>query len=370
MRVGIDARELVGRPTGVGRYLRELLVRWQAAPACAGVELVLFTPTPALSIDSPLGTGGAHLTTQVVPGAAGTMWEQRDLARAVAAARVDALFSPAYTTPLRVRTPIVLAVHDVSYAAHPEWYAWRHGLRLRWLSRWSAARASVVLTLTDFSASEIRRHLGVPAERLRVIPLAVDYHDAPPRPSVPAAARPTVLFVGSIFERRHLPMLIEAVALARRRVPALRLEVIGENRTAPRQDLVGMAADHGIADAIGLRDYVSDAELESAYATAGVFAFLSEYEGFGLTPLEAMRHRVPTVVLDTPVAREVYRAGARYVPLGNVDDLANELATLLTDGPARERQVAAGDEVVAHYRWAEAAEATWRAITDAAGGAR
>ena len=118
-----------------------------------------------------------------------------------------------------------------------------------------------------------------------------------------------MLFVGSIFERRHLPLLIEGVALARRTIPDLRLHVIGENRTEPRQDLEAMARACGAADALQVRDYVPDDELEAAYASAGVFAFLSEYEGFGLTPLEAMRHRLPTVVLDTPVAREVYGGG-------------------------------------------------------------
>ena len=49
------------------------------------------------------------------------------------------------------------------------------------------------------------------------------------------------------------------------------------------------------------------------YARASVFAFLSEYEGFGLTPLEALAAGVPPVVLDTPVAREVYGPAARYV---------------------------------------------------------
>ncbi len=78
-----------------------------------------------------------------------------------------------------------------------------------------------------------------------------------------------------------------------------------------------------------MRDYVPDAELEAAYASAGVFAFLSEYEGFGLTPLEAMRHRIPTVVLDTPVAREVYGQGARYVPAGDVNAVATALARVV-----------------------------------------
>lgn len=367
MRVGVDARELGGRPTGVGRYLHELLGRWQGAPACAGAELVAFTPHATRPVWQSSGGRGASLTWQHVPGGGGTLWEQRDLARAARAEHLDVLFSPAYTAPLRLRIPSVVALHDVSFAAHPEWYAWRHGLRLRWLARWSGRRAHTVLTLTEFSAAEIRRHLGVPADRIQVIPLAVDYLDAPAPARRVAPAMPVVLFVGSIFERRHLPLLIEGVAHARREVPDVRVDIIGENRTSPRQDLEGLARQHGVADALRIRDYVPDEELEAAYADAGVFAFLSSYEGFGLTPLEAMRHGLPTVVLDTSVAREVYGTGARYVRAGDAAGVGRVLVELLRDPVARAAQVAAGDAAVARYRWEDAATATWDALVKAGG---
>ena len=366
MRLGVDARELGGHPTGVGRYLRELLRRWQIDPACAATEVTLFTPRAGLEAWTTSAGEGARVRVQVVDGAGGTLWEQRDLARAVRAARPDVFFSPAYTTPLLLRVPIVLAMHDVSFAAHPEWYTWRHGARLRWLARLGGRRATTVLTLTDFSAREIGRHLRVPADRIQVIPLAVDYLDAPPVPATPTAVAPVVLFVGSIFERRHLPLLLEGVALARRDVPDLRLDVIGENRTSPRVDLPALAQRLGVGEAVRFRDYVPDRDLEAAYAAAGVFAFLSEYEGFGLTPLEAMRHRVPTVVLDTPVAREVYGDGVRHVPLGDAAAVAAAMVTLLRDPTARDRQLAAADAIVARYRWADAARATWAALVAAA----
>ena len=371
MRVGIDARELGGRPTGVGRYLREVLVRWQADPACHGADLILFTPDPGLAARwAAVGTAGARLTWEHLPGRGGTLWEQHRLARAALLARLDVFFAPAYTAPLRLDAPSVLSLHDVSFAAHPEWFSWRHGLRLRRLAHWSARRAHTVITLTEFSAAEICAHFGVPRERIRPIPLAVDYHDAAPPPPRPAPPSPVVLFVGSIFERRHLPVLVRATAEARRHVPDLRLEVIGENRTNPPQDLAGLAAELGIGQAVRLRDYVADQELTRAYAEAGAFAFLSEYEGFGLTPLEAMRHRLPSIVLDTPVAREVYGAGARYVAKGDVGAVARALVELLQHPDVRAAQIAAGDRTVAQYRWERAARLTWEAIGHAAEGRR
>jgi glycosyltransferase involved in cell wall biosynthesis len=361
-RIGVDARELSGRPTGVGRYLRELLVRWSRSPACAGVEIALFSPDDAAPAWTSTSGGGAALRWHHVPGGAGTRWEQLTAPAAAHAAGLDVWFAPAYTAPLRLRVPIVLAVHDVSFAAHPEWYGWRHGARLRAVTRWSARKAARVVTLTHFSAGEITRFLGTPPARVQVIPLAADYLDAPAGPEVPPPSTPQVLFVGSIFERRHLPLLIDGVARARHAIDGLRLDVIGDNRTTPPLDVEALARTLGLAGGVRLRAYVSDEALEAAYATAGVFAFLSEYEGFGLTPLEAMRHRVPVLVLDTPVAREVYGDGAVYVRCGDADGVASAIVDLLTRADYRATRIAAGDATVAGYRWEETARATWEVI--------
>ena len=369
MRIGIDARELGGRPTGVGRYLRELVLRWQSDPSYAGAALVLFTPDAELEARwRPHGQGGARVLWQHVPGRGRTWWEQYDLARAAAGARLDAFFAPAYTAPLRLGLPTVVVMHDVSFAAHPEWFPWRHGLRVRRFARWAADRATSVITMSAFSAGEIRQHFRVPASRLRVIPVAVDYHDALPGAADhhgQARRSSTVLYVGSIFDRRHLPLLMRGVARARTQVPDVRLVVIGENRTAASEDFDALASDLGMADALERHDYVTDEALAAAYAAAGVFAFLSEYEGFGLTPLEAMRQRLPTVVLDTAVAREVYGDGAVYVARGDEEGVARAIVQLLTDQDARARQIAAGDAAVARYRWEQTARATWQVLREA-----
>ena len=305
---------------------------------------------------------------QHVPGGGRTLWEQHHLAGAALRARLDVFFAPAYTAPLRLEPPSVVVMHDVSFAAHPEWFPWRHGLRLRRFARWSARRAHTVLTMSAFSKAEIQQYQGVPADRIRVVPLAVDYHDAAPPPPLPAGAVPsTVLYVGSVFERRHVPLLIEGVARARVHVPDIRLVVIGENRTAARQDLVAIARSFGVGEALQLHDYVTEEALDAAYAGAGVFVFLSEYEGFGLTPLEAMRHRLPTIVLDTAVAREVYGEGARYVRLGDAHAVCDAIAELLRQPERRAAQIAAGDATLARYRWETTARATWDAIAAAAG---
>jgi glycosyltransferase involved in cell wall biosynthesis len=271
------------------------------------------------------------------------------------------MLCPGYTAPLRLRCPSVVVIHDVSFFAHPEWFSWRERTRRRWITEASARRAKVVITVSDFSAQEIRRWLGVPPDRIRVV-----RHGSPTvRPRPDAARSPLVLFVGSLFNRRHLPEMIDAFARVSTRVPGARLVLVGDNRTAPRQDPLALATRSGVTDLVEWRRYAPDADLDRLYDAARVFVFLSDYEGFAMTPLEALAHGVPSVLLDTAVAREVYGPAARYVST-DLDQIASAVVELLTDEAARARLLAEGRRLLERYTWARAGGEVLAALEDAA----
>jgi len=131
---------------------------------------------------------------------------------------------------------------------------------------------------------------------------------------IEAGTEPLLLFVGSLFNRRHLPDVIEGFGRLARRHADTRLEIVGDDRTTPPVDFDRLVRQADAGDRIRIRSYVSEEELASLYARARGFVFLSDYEGFGLTPLEALASGVPIVVLDTPVSREIYGDAAVYVP--------------------------------------------------------
>jgi glycosyltransferase involved in cell wall biosynthesis len=367
VRIAIDAREIAGKPTGVGRYLSEILSAWAHVPGTFAHEFILCT-TEAHS-----AARWAPLRISSVSAAgSGTVWEQLVLPRLIKTAGADVLFAPAYTAPLRCPVPVVLTVHDVSFAAHPEWFSWREGLRRRLITRASARRAARVLTQSDFTKREAVRYLGLDQSRVDVIYLGATtlapshlrtLAPSHPRTLAPSHLRdPLVLFVGSLFNRRHVPELIEGFARLASRHPTVRLEIVGDNRTMPVIDVDDVIARSGVADRIRARQYVSDAELSALYAQASVFAFLSEYEGFGLTPLEAMAAGVPVVVLDTEVGREIYGPAAGYVPRPEPDLIAGALERLLVDDEERARLVEAGAKQVGRYSWDECARRTLQVL--------
>ena len=344
VRIGIDGRELVGNTTGVGRYLGELLQRWTARPDARSREFVLYAPERLKGFDA-----------RVLPGGRGTWWEQTTLRRAARSDRLDVFFAPAYTAPVGLGVPLAVTIHDISFIAHPEWFRPRERWRRRILTSYAARNASVVFTDSEFSKSEIERHLNIERGRLSVI--APGPPDPGSRTPDPGSREPLVLFVGSLFNRRRLPDLIAAFARASRSVPGARLAIVGADRTWPRQDLAAVAAAHGVAAQVDVREYVDQRELSELYARASVFAFLSEYEGFGLTPLEALASGVPIVVLDTPVAREVYGPAAAYVG-PDIESAAAAIARFLVSPDAASEQLSHAAAVLARYSWDWAADAT------------
>ena len=372
VRIAIDGWELGERPTGVGRYLSALLVEWATLPEARAHRFAIYAPPSGIARLHELALDPASFEPRLVPGSRRTPWEQVSLARALRRDGGDLLFAPAYSAPLLSPLPVALTVHDVSFLAHPEWFRPRERWRRAWLTRLSCRRASVVLTVSAFSRDEIARYTGIHLDRVRVVaqgaPSPLIEPKTPPAGSAredAVAGNPSVLFVGSILNRRRLPDLIRAFALVAASRPQARLDIVGEDRTYPRQDLEAVAAEAGVTGRVAFHRYVSEADLEACYRRASVFVFLSEYQGFGLTPLEAMAHGLPVVLLDTPVAREVFGDAAIYVRAGDLDGIAEAIVALSDDSRRVGQLVARGRALLAGYSWRRTAAETLEALVSA-----
>ena len=347
MRIGIDARELVGNVTGVGRYLAGLLNEWVPGGAAAAHQFVLYA-------HAPLPAAYASLEQRILPGSSGTWWQQVTLPSAARRDNLDVFFAPQYTAPLLLKTPIVVVIYDVSFAAHPEWFRMREGFRLRTLARLSAAHAREIITISEFSRQEIVEHLGVQGRPIHVIPPGVPLRTTAASP----VREPRLLYVGSIFNRRHVLDLIQAFAPVARAHPDASLDLVGDNRSYPFEDVAAAIAFEQLGDRIRWHRYASEDQLADLYGRARGFAFLSEYEGLGLTPLEALAAGVPPALYGTAIARESCGDAALYIPRGDRDAATRALERLLFDEQARTHLLAAAPATLAKFTWPRAARET------------
>jgi len=366
LAIGIDGRELAGRPTGTGRYLRSLLRHWRDGQD----SLVVYFdgPPPADPVlDHPrirsraIGHGSSR----------GLVWQQRLLPPCLYQDRVDVLFSPAYSCPLALDLPRVTAVHDLSFFAYPQDFAYKDGLRRRLLVGASVGVSTALLVCSDFTRRELARLFPHLAGRARHVPLGPD-DDLPPAPARDAArARlgltgPLLLTVGAILNRRCLPELLRATALLSRAYPGLVLDVVGENRTHPGTDLTRLVSGLGLENHVRLSGFVDEAGLAARYAAADVAVFLSEYEGFGLPALEAAARGVPLVVSRYPSLSEIFGEAALLVEPRDETAVASALDSVLRDGRLAERLRSSGRLLARRYSWAETARLTREALAEAA----
>jgi glycosyltransferase involved in cell wall biosynthesis len=328
-------REQIG---GVERFSREMIRR---LPALRPQRYRVIRPP----------TGLAHR--------AGHVWEQAVLP--LRAAGAELIYSPANLAPVLSRAN-VLVLHDLAAFRHPEAYSPTYLRYQRVLLPALARRARRVITVSEFSKTELVDLLHLEPAEVLVIPEGVGEQFAPQ----PAAQldlvkahygleRPYVVTLGTVSTRKNLGALSEAArALAERGI-----------------ELVLAGSDRGYLRApdVSLRrlGYVAEERLAALYAGALALVLPSRYEGFGLPCLEAMACGTPVVAARSGALPETVGDAAVLIDAGDAEGFASALLSLAGDATARERMVAAGRERAAAFPWSRTAELTDRAIGELLG---
>jgi glycosyltransferase involved in cell wall biosynthesis len=362
IRVAFDAGFLALPPSGIGSYVAGLLV---ALGARDDVAVARLTPPRALRRLDPRLMRFAWDAVAV------------ELARLATARGADVLHVPNISAPVASRVPLVVTIHDVIPFVQPEYRA--SGAMRLYLSLMerTVRRAKIVLTPSDFSAGEIERVLGIPRERIRVTPLAVDSALRPASDSEAVRCgleerfgiRGRYLLHMAGFDRRkNVPMLVRAFA---RSLISLPDDVALVLAGAPHSDnptvfppIEPVIRELGVGDRMVLTGRVTDADRVLLYQGAEGYVTPSAYEGFGLTPLEAMACGVPVIVANrTSLPEVVGDAGLLVEP--ELEAVAEAIVRLVTDRELRADLSRRGFARASTFIWERTADLTVAAYREA-----
>lgn len=332
LRTGIDVRELVAdRQTGIGRILKILLEGLGRSET--GIVPVLYGDQRTRLPDSlerlPLRTLREPVTL---------WWDQVRLPRALREDRIEVFWSPYYKVPLRPPCPVVNTIHDLI----PMRYGpWRDRVLFGLACRIHARRAAATLTDSEFSRTCLTRDLGIPPDKIHLVPLAVgpQFRPVDRRNQHAVLSRysldPDYLLTVTNFQpHKNLPRLLEAY----RHLPSpLRgghpLVVVGDG--AGRSDLERSRDALGLRAEVRFLGGIPDEDLPALYAGAAAFVFPSLEEGFGLPALEAMACGAPVVCGEAGALPEVVGDAALLVNPRDLAAITGGLASVLADTTLR-----------------------------------
>lgn len=269
---------------------------------------------------------------------------------------------------VRMDCPVVASLHDALPIKFPEWCNPRlRGLK-NWLQRKAAQKADRVIALSNYAVNELVECFGIDERRITVVPCGVDeaWFEPPAAADVAATLathglRPGYfLFVGTLQPRKNVERLLDAYLALPAAVRAERQLVIVGHAGARSEALlqrIAAAARNG-ADVVWLNRLTDSIQLRDVYAGAGVFVFVSLYEGFGIPVVEAFASGVPVVCSNTTSLPEVAGGAALEVDPLDVGAIADAMLALAREPALRARCITAGRARAAQLTWNETARQT------------
>lgn len=355
MRIAIDARMVrVGSMHGIARYAYELLKGLCDFNSPHEYVVLVNRGSPLLLRDWP-----DHIKLVEVRSRWIGLREHLEIPRVLRRERIDLFHAPSFVAPLWVPCQMIMTIHDLNHLVLPHFYTPMHQLYYRILVQACIRKSKLILTVSEFSKTEIVKHLTVPEPKV-----FVTYN------GVSRAYRPVqdVEFLEYVRELYELPekfifcltnkkphknvmKLVQAYCHADLKMPLV---------LACPVDLrvIRLAESYGKKHRIYFAKFIQEEHLPAIYSMTHLFVYPSTYEGFGLPPLEALACGAPVVVSESSSLPEVVGKHAIFMNPYDHDDMARALEVGVKDQSLRAQITQNYESHVERFSWTQLVQHT------------
>lgn len=294
MKIAIDIQTTLGKKTGFGFYVKNLVENLKKVDP--DDDYLLITPQSEHDFSMPQRF----------------VWDQFRFPKIARKAQVDILHQPCFSVPIFYHGKKVVTVHDVIPLIFPGNLPLASRLFYsKWMT-YSYNFADVIIADSECTKADIVHHLKIPASKIHVIHLAVsdDFKPASSKNKVEQIKRKYktgekyFLNVGTIEPRKNLPFLVKAYNEAIKSGTRENLVIVGK-RGWYYDQLFRLVRELQLEEKVIFAGYAPDEDKPLLYSGATAFLFPSIYEGFGLPPLEAMACGTPVICSNTSSLPEV-----------------------------------------------------------------
>lgn len=268
-----------------------------------------------------------------------------------------------FVIPPGVKGKKVTIVHDMSHLACRETVRLKNRAWLDLTLKQSCQRADVVLTVSEFSKSEIVKYLKMPEEKVKVMYPGVDlelFHRHYANEQIDKAKEKYgiegeyILYLGTIEPRKNIQRMIEAyeILVKQGRIENLPKLVLAGGKGWLCDGIYRAAEKPELKDKVLFTGYIDEGDSPLLLSGAKLFCFPSIYEGFGTPPVEAMACGAPVLAGRAASVPEILGECAEYVDPFSTEDIADGIERVLNDEVLQIHLKTVGSEHAKRYDWA------------------
>ncbi|MBN2306792.1 glycosyltransferase family 4 protein [Candidatus Peregrinibacteria bacterium] len=365
MKIGINARFLPQPYTGIGKYSYNLLSA--LAQLDEKNEYFLFTPQ---LVDFPLPDNFKQIRVPEKdyrsPSLRKAHWEHTLIPKEIKKWSIDLAHFLYPSNPLiKLGIPTIVTVHDMIPWRLPQYNKHLRSKLYHMYAKWALKRADHIITVSDFSKSEIQQIIKTEDKNLSVTHLAppiTHYDEMPPGLHL---RRKFLLYVGGYDSRKNVPMLMIAYQKFIANYNPIDLILVG----AKGKGLEEFITDEFTQKVAGqfpvkpkgrviFTEALQDSELCALYKQTTALVHPSIYEGFNLPLVEAMKHGRPLVISDIPVNREVAGDAGFYVDPSSENTFGIGLHEFLHNADIQKKLAESANVRRKDFNWQQTAQQT------------
>jgi len=373
-----DANPIVnGKKSGVGYYtyyLIEALAKNYPDDVALVGHYFNFLGTKGI-VDLPTAPNISYVQSKIIPGKILSITRRLGFQPPLELffkRRGDvALFTNFFNFPSIFRIPTVVTVHDLCYEDVPQYVSDKNRVFLHKFVPKSVKSAAKVITISESTKQAIKRHYKTPDDKFIITPIP------PPAEKYPWTKNDLqnigvkgkyILFVGNLEPRKNIIGLVKGYeGLPDEVKDKCSLVLAGGEGWHMKDTMDYISALQAKGDKIITTGYVSDSEKSALYTNASLLALASHYEGFGMTILEGMSHKIPTVVSDIPVFKEVAGDGSLYFDKDDPADIARAIEAIISDNKLRASIISKSQIRLKEYSWEKVAENVYKEFSKLSG---
>lgn len=368
-KIGINARYLQRKMSGIERYILELVLHLQKVDEKQ--EYVLFFNKDTTIPEIPEQENFKQYVSMfpTTNRALRLLWEHLALYYELKKNNITVFHGPAFFVPVLKPKDCqyIITVHDITFKKYPETFTWATRLYYSILFPQSLRLADIIITDSISTKNDLIGSYGIRAEKIQVVYLGISnaFLNKEKSQAVYAISKKYnlpdeyFLFTGVLSPRKNIITILNAFKQIKEEEMFRKYKLVIVGRPGWLYDeIFRKVKELSLENEVLFIDYVPEEELPSFYTNAKIFLFPSLYEGFGLPILEAMACGCPVITSNVSSMPEVAGDAAVLINPASVDELVSSIKEITVNKNLRKELQKKGVEQIKKFSWEKTAVET------------